>query len=277
MVQELEDLKVRLAQTSYLREIFDSKWCESAKTNLQSADSDKRQVESYRISELQDDRGRLLERLDEAVGLIKPLATQTKRTRPFKETWQKLKSAEVNQFRASIFELLSIARLIRSSQAVGWQIELYPHIGQTKKTVEARVAIDKEWRNFEAKSLGFSTRDIGMRRGGSRVITASIEVTDQQIYDALFDKDTQQLSAIPAKEPNIVLLSLGHSANNRTAKEAVQKALLSRDALNISAVLLFESYKCIRTPEFITNRRTACTRILRQADRNFIHTFARER
>jgi hypothetical protein len=274
MIQELEKLKATLAKTSHLWGIFDSKWYESAKANLRSDDSNRWKPESYRVSELQDDRARLLQRLDEAIGLIKPLATQTKRTRPFKETLQKLKSAEVNQFRASVFELLSIARLIHFSQAAGWQIELYPLIGQTKKTVEARVAIDKEWNNFEAKSLGFSTRDIGMRKGGSRVITSSVEIMDQQIYDALFGKDAQQLSMIPAREPNIVLLSLGHAANNRTAKQAVKKALLSPDALNISAVLLFESYRCIRTPELITNRSTACPRILRPAGIDFIDAFA---
>lgn len=175
-----------------------------------------------------------------------------KRLRYSRETKQKLKSPVANQIQGAIFELLVLASLMRLSNREGLSVDLYPKL-PTGRRIEAKVCINNRWCHLEAKALGYSQHDVGMKMQASRVGFHSVESMVKQITDAL-TKKAIQLSGAPNAEPTVVFLALGYNADSRSAPWGIDEYFQSSKGENISAVVLYGSFMCKKSPKLYPNR-----------------------
>lgn len=193
----------------------------------------------------------MIDCLDSAICQIESLAKETKRFRYFRETKKNLISPVANQIQGAIFELLVLSNLIWLSNIKDLSIELYPML-PTGRRIEAKVLVNGHWCNFEAKALGYSQHDVGMKLDSNRVGSHGVKSMIKQITDALRDK-AMQLSGAPHAEPTVVLLSLGYNAESYSAPWGIDDFFTSSRGEAISAVVLYGSFLCKKSPRIYLN------------------------
>jgi hypothetical protein len=275
MLYELDRLEERLSHTTYLSKTLDRAWLQRVRGVIERMGPELIYTDqAYHLFRILRDEPGLVEQLDTAVGQVNGAAANAKRLRPYKETLQKLKSPEANQIQAAIFEFLVLGELIAWTKKEELEIEVYPRTGSGSRNIEARILIDIRWCNIEAKALGYSGHDVGMKEGRSRVGSHSVESMSHQIYAALEDK-LNQLCGTPRGEANIVLMALGLNADKYSAPVAVENFFKNPEwSQHLSAVLLYGSFLCCNRLKLLCNCSNRCgERRLTETEKRFLERF----
>lgn len=199
------------------------------------------------------DEGGLLEKLDQSLALIEPIAQAQNKLRPYKKTLKDLKSNQANQIEAALFELVVVGNIIR--QCEKGSLAIYPRVGTGNSDIEAKVYIEKRWCNIEAKLFGYSPKDV------STVV--DVFVLNEQpmigrVRIALEEKLQKgtQLGAIPLDEPGVIFLSANTDPSSEFISDGLQAAFKS-GMHKLSAVVLY-GHHFRRRPKLFLNPNAQC-------------------
>lgn len=253
--RDLSVFQMKLAESACLREIMDADWVKRIHEVIDSIAPDYSFTDNaFQLFRLLHDEG-LLQRLDESIAILAPIASKQNKLRPFRETEAKLKSKEANQIEAAVFEFIVLGSFAMLCAAEYFEILLYPTVGTGNSNIEAKIQIDSRWCNVEAKLFGYSPHDVSPQVDN---FVMDPQGTIDRVRRAIIGKVSSgmQLAITPADEPSILCMVPGYDPSFAFMEEGIRAAFESN--IGTPSVIVQYSFHFRQSPKVFLNLHANC-------------------